>query len=149
MKNLQPKIIGILHVVYSFVMTFYPFLFKASVFDFYVVLILWLMLLSWTINRGTCPLDSHAPNNLVSVVGTQLSQIIKVGWKITSVAQAITIYLLLRRLKYSTKLSATFAASYFIYYWLKIFHFSRHWIFIDRLFLLIFTAQIFYFFISK
>jgi hypothetical protein len=131
-------IVSLLHSILALFFIFYGILFTRSRFDYLILIILFSTLLSWTLYKGECPVSYYIkkhkdPNyklgsNLYSedmwfLFGEKYLPYVKVFFTtFTPLIQSITVYLLLRRQKFTSFETLLYPILYYTYYHIKFLH---------------------------
>ena len=128
-------ILSLCHFTVALFFIFYGILFRRSRFDYLILLLIFITLLSWTLYKGECPISyylkkSNDPNyklgsNLYSkdmwiLFGEKYIPYFKIFFTTFSpLIQTITIYLLLKRQKFNLLETLFYPILYYAYFHIK------------------------------
>jgi hypothetical protein len=144
-------IISVSHSIIAIVLTSYGILFRRSIYDFLILIILFSILLTWTFTKGECIIsyyvkkykepdykmgsDIHTKDMFI-LFGEKYSPYLKFFYTIiTPLIGTITIYLLLKRQKFTSIETLFYPIFYYGYHYISFLQSSM----INLLFTLVFA----------
>jgi hypothetical protein len=124
-----------LHMALGVFLTFYGIVFSKSWFDYVYLIFMYLMVVHWTFLNGECIVSYHfkrlndpayimgedVNENEIDVVFKDYPYTVKIAMFLKNLIWTITLYLVLKRCKFSKNMTFVFTFLFFIYHMTRTF----------------------------